>query len=159
MDCSDHEHSFNLHLDDNVSSTEDDEYSFAKNKIQITYDDDSFAFSNCTATTANITYSDASVKIASIALEECFRGEEEKPQYNYKGPKVMPTRHETPVTILTANAIGTLRSGRIFPVLLDSWSKVTLIKHSCLPKKTATQNLWSLSEVLKHSVANLLLKK
>jgi hypothetical protein len=25
MDCSDHKHSFNLHLDDNVSSTKDDE--------------------------------------------------------------------------------------------------------------------------------------
>jgi hypothetical protein len=58
---------------------------------------------------ADATYSDVSVGNASIASEECFQGEEEKPQYNYKGPKVMPTR-ETPVTILTANTIGTLHT-------------------------------------------------
>jgi hypothetical protein len=77
MDCSDHEHSFNLHLDDNVSSTKDDEYSFTKTKIQITYDDDSFAFSNCKANTADANNSDASVGNASIASEEYFQGEEE----------------------------------------------------------------------------------
>jgi hypothetical protein len=92
MYCSDHKHSFHLHLDDNVSSTEnEDEYSFTKTKIEITYNDDSFAFSKCTATTADATNSDASVGNASIASEECFQGEEEKPLYNYKGPKVRPT--------------------------------------------------------------------
>jgi hypothetical protein len=70
-----------------TSSTKDDEYSFAKNKVQITYDDNLFAFLNCMATTADV------VGNASIASEECFQGEEEKPQYNYKGPKVMP--HKT----------------------------------------------------------------
>ena len=35
MNCSDQEHSLDLHLDNNVSSTESDEYSFAKNKVTI----------------------------------------------------------------------------------------------------------------------------
>jgi len=75
MDCSDTEPPFELHLDDNVSSTEDDKYpsTFAKHKIQITYDDNSFVSTN-TATTADATYSDASVGNASIASEECFAG-------------------------------------------------------------------------------------
>jgi hypothetical protein len=55
----------------------------------------------------------------------------------------MPTRHETPVTLLTDYTIGTLRSRRIFRVLLDSGSNVTLIKRSCLPKNCQTKTLES----------------
>jgi hypothetical protein len=111
--------------------------------MRVTYDDDSFVFSTNTATTADATYSDASVGNANIASEECFAGEEDRPQYSYKGPKIMSTRHETPVTILTTNTIGTLRSGRIFRVLLDHGSNVALIKCSCLPKNCQTKTLES----------------
>eukprot|EP00956_Cyclotella_meneghiniana_P036507 scaffold126502_cov47-Cyclotella_meneghiniana.AAC.4 len=71
--------------------------------------------------------------------EECYKLETEKPQFNYRGPKVLPSRHETPVTVCTANTIGTLRSRHIFRVLLDSGSTCSLIKRSCLPKHCQTK--------------------
>eukprot|EP00956_Cyclotella_meneghiniana_P013480 scaffold19537_cov82-Cyclotella_meneghiniana.AAC.1 len=103
--------------------------------MTIEYDEDSFIFSNRTATTAEISSSDQSVGNATIDTnDECFEIESEKLQFNYRGPKVVPRRHETPVTILTANTIGTLKSRRIFRVLLDSGSTCSLVKRSCLPK-------------------------
>jgi hypothetical protein len=67
----------------------------------------------------------------------------EQPVFNCKGPKVMPTRHETPVTICTAITIGTLRSRRIFRVLLDTGSSCSLIKRACLPKNCQAKTLES----------------
>jgi hypothetical protein len=119
-DCSRSEQSFHLEINVNKSIDEKnnalDNY-FSNDKNKIMYDDDSYIFSNATATTTVATFSDDSVRNASIATEECFQGEVDQPQFNYCGPKVVPTRHETPVSILTANTIGTLRSRRIFRVL------------------------------------------
>jgi hypothetical protein len=59
--------------------------------------------------------------------------DEDKPRFNYLGPKVIrPSENEKPVTILTANTIGNMRSRRLFRVLLDSRSTVSMIKMSCL---------------------------
>jgi hypothetical protein len=150
-DCLGSKQSFHLESTNNsingTDNTETDFY-FDKVKTKIVYDDTSiFSFSNDTATTVAATYSDASVGNASIASEECFQGEVDQPQFNYRGPKVVPSRHETPVSILTANTIGTLRSRRIFRVLFDSGSNISLMKRSCLPKNCQTKPLESSRKV------------
>ena len=94
-DCSGYEQSFHLESNDNsINGTDDteNEFYFDKVKQKIVYDDTSiFSFSNDTATTVAATYSDASVGNASIASEECFQGEVDQPQFNYRGPKVVPS--------------------------------------------------------------------
>eukprot|EP00956_Cyclotella_meneghiniana_P006711 scaffold8908_cov51-Cyclotella_meneghiniana.AAC.1 len=90
--------------------------------------------------------SDESVGNASIASEECF-DVEEKPQFNYRGPKVLPTKNETPVTICTTNTIGMVKSRRLFRVLLDSGATCSLIKRSCLPKNCQTKAISSSKKV------------
>ena len=49
--------------------------------------------------------------------------------------------NETPVTILTANTIGTVKSRRLLRVLLDSGATVSMIKKSCLPKGVVLQDI------------------
>ena len=46
-----------------------------------------------------------------------------------------PTRNLTPVTIMVADNIGTVRSRRLLKILLDSGSTTTLINKKCLPRK------------------------
>ncbi len=46
-----------------------------------------------------------------------------------------PTRNLTPVTIMVADTIGTVRSRRLLKILLDSGSTTTLINKKCLPRK------------------------
>jgi hypothetical protein len=142
LDDSNREHPYTFDLK-SINVENNTSPSFNKD-IKIIYDDDSYLFSDGTATTAAVTFSDNSVGNASIEsfdTMECYQGEADQPLFNYKGPKVMPTRHETPVTICTANTIGTLRSRRIFRVLLDSGSSCSLIKRSCLPKGCKTKTL------------------
>jgi hypothetical protein len=45
------------------------------------------------------------------------------------------------MTICTADTIGTIRSQRLFPVLFDSGSNVSMIKRSALPKGVITKLL------------------
>ena len=114
VSCSDSEQQYTFKLE-SIDDTKDD---IVNNDIindddikKIVYDDDSFCFTDNTATTAAATFSDEdSAGNASFISFECFQGEDETPQFNYRGPKVLPTRHETPVSICTANTIGTLRS-------------------------------------------------
>eukprot|EP00956_Cyclotella_meneghiniana_P007437 scaffold10122_cov36-Cyclotella_meneghiniana.AAC.3 len=94
--------------------------------------------------------SDESVGNASIASEECF-DVEEKPQFNYRGPKVLPTKNETPVTICTTSTIGMVKSRRLFRVLLDSGATCSLIKRSCLPKNCQTNAISSSKKVSTHA--------
>ena len=110
------------------------------------FDADSIEFSNPTATTDELSCSDESVGNASIASEECF-DVEDKPQFNYRGPKVLPTKNETPVTICTTNTIGMVKSRRLFRVLLDSGATCSLIKRSCLPKNCQTKAISSSKKV------------
>ena len=65
------------------------------------------------------------------------------PEFNFLGPKVVkvPKRHETPVTICVASTIGLVKSRRLFRVLLDSGSTLSLIKKSCLPKGASTTEI------------------
>ncbi len=51
---------------------------------------------------------------ASTAVEyECYKIESDAPQFNYHGPKIRIPKQESPVTICTANTIGTIRSQRL----------------------------------------------
>ena len=65
-------------------------------------------------------------------VEEVYQLHEDEIGFNYRGPKVLPI-NETPVTICTANTIGTLRSRKLFRVLMDSGSTACWIKESALP--------------------------
>jgi hypothetical protein len=91
----DSEQSFHLdflNVNESIDETDNTlEKYFSNDKNKIMYDDDSYIFSNATATTTAATFSDDSVGNASIATEECFQAEVDQPQFNYRGPKVMPT--------------------------------------------------------------------
>jgi hypothetical protein len=63
--CSDSEHSFCLDLK-SISESNDTYNDNSVQKIKIVYDDDSYNFSNDTATTVAATFSDSSVGNASI---------------------------------------------------------------------------------------------
>ncbi len=77
---------------------------------------------------------------APIALEYfCYEIEADTPQFNYHGPKIMTPKQELPVTICTADRIGTIQSQRLFQVLFDSGSNVSMIKRSALPKGIITK--------------------
>ncbi len=84
------------------------------------YDDESFIFSFNTVTTEELSCSSSeSVGNASLFLtEECFKIEADKLQFDYHGPKVLAQKNETPVTIFTASSIGTVKSRRLFRILL-----------------------------------------
>ncbi len=65
---------------------------------------------------------------ATIAFEyHCYEIEADAPQFNYHGPKIKIPKQESPVTISTADTIGTIRSWRLFRVLFDSGSNVSMI--------------------------------
>jgi hypothetical protein len=76
---------------------------------------------------------------ATIAFEyHCYEIEADTPQFNYHRPKIEIPKQESPVTICTTYTIGTLRSQRLFQVLFDSGSNVSMIKRSALPKGIIT---------------------
>ena len=47
----------------------------------------------------------------------------------------LSNKNLTPVTIMVADTIGTVRSRRLLKILLDSGSTTTLINKRCLPRK------------------------
>jgi hypothetical protein len=57
------------------------------------------------------------------------------------GPKIMILTQELPITICTADTVGTMHSQRLFQVLFDSGSNVSMIKRSALPKGVITKLL------------------
>ena len=140
----DFNHKTNIDVENNIFNSNDENISNLnqsfKTKCQIVYDDDSFVFSQRTDTTVETdSSSDESVGNATIKTEECFEVDVDTPLFNFTGPKVVPSRHETPVSILTANTIGAIRSRRIFRVLFDSGSNCSLIKRACLPRNCQTK--------------------
>jgi hypothetical protein len=55
--------------------------------------------------------SNSSAGNASTAFEyECYEIEDDTPLFNYHGPKIKIPKQESPVTICTADTIGTIRS-------------------------------------------------
>ncbi len=61
----------------------------------------------------------------------CYMAEE----VHVKTTKIPQNRNLTPVTIMVADTIGTIKSRRLLKVLLDSGSMTTLINKRCLPRK------------------------
>jgi hypothetical protein len=56
-------------------------------------------------------------------------------EVHVKTTKIPQSRNLTPVTIMVADTIGTIKSRRLLKVLLDSGSTTTLINKQCLPRK------------------------
>jgi hypothetical protein len=51
---------------------------------------------------------------APIAFEyHCYEIEAEAPRFNYHGPKIKISKQQLPITICTADTIGTVRSQRL----------------------------------------------
>ena len=67
----------------------------------------------------------------SIMNNHCYMAEE----VHVKNTKIPQGRNLTPVTIMVADIIGTIKSRRLLKVLLDSGSMTTLINKKCLPRK------------------------
>ena len=58
--------------------------------------------------------SNSSTGNASAFEYECYEVKDDTPQFNYHGPKIGIPKQESPVTICTADTIGTIRSQRLF---------------------------------------------
>ncbi len=54
--------------------------------------------------------SNSSAGNASAFEYECYDVKDDTPQFNYHGPKIKIPKQESPVTICTADTIGTIRS-------------------------------------------------
>ncbi len=74
--------------------------------------------------------SNSSARNASAFEYECYKVQDNTPWFNYHGPKIKIPKQESPMTICTADTIGT----GLFWVLFDSGSNVSMIKRSALPK-------------------------
>ncbi len=111
-------------------------------RIGFEYDEDTVSLVvDPTLSTSDISISDNSNLSTGNALAfeyECYEVEDDTPQFNYHGPKIKIPKQESPVTICTADTTGTIRSRRLFRVLFDSGSNVSMIKRSALPKGVVT---------------------
>jgi hypothetical protein len=115
-------------------------------KIAFDYDKDTMILvEELTLDTSEVSLSGntiSSVGKATIAFEyHCYEIEADAPRFNYHGPKIEIPKQDSPVTICTADTIGTIRSRRLFRVLFDSGSNVSMIKRSALPKSVITKLL------------------
>jgi hypothetical protein len=111
----------------------------SNHKIAFDYDNDTMSLvEELTLDTLEVLLSDttiSSARNATIAFEyHCYDIEADTPQFNYHGPKIKIPKQESPVTICTADTIGTIRSRRLFQVLFDSSLNVSMIKRSAFPK-------------------------
>jgi hypothetical protein len=82
-------------------------------RVPFEYDEDTVSVvEEQTLSTSDISISDnsdSSTGNTSTAFEyECFEIVDYTPQFNYHGPKIMIFKKESPVTICTADAIGTI---------------------------------------------------
>jgi hypothetical protein len=115
-----------------------------KNRIFLNYDDES---GTILSSLEEVDYSSTDGLFFSAGNanffpnHECFELEFEVPRYNYHGPKIVVPRCECPVTICTAETIGTVKSRRLLQVLLDSGLTVSMIKRSVLPPKVVTKTI------------------
>ncbi len=114
-------------------------------KIAFEYDEDTVSLVvDPTLSTSDISISDNSNSSAgnTSAFEfECYEVKDNTPQFNYHGPKIKISKQESPVTICTADTTGIIRSGRLFQVLFDSGSNVSMVKRSALGKGVITKLL------------------
>ncbi len=71
-----------------------------------------------TLDTSEVSLSDntiSSARNATMAFEyHCYEIETDAPRFNYHGPQIKIPKQELPITICTADTIGTIRSQRLF---------------------------------------------
>ena len=79
-----------------------------------------------------LTHSNISAESASIQTLEVYEMDSDEISFNYRGPKVLP-KNETTATIAIWDTIGTMKSRKLFRILLDPGSNACLIKKSALP--------------------------
>jgi hypothetical protein len=86
-------------------------------RIAFEYDEDTVSLVvDPTLSTSDISISDNSNSYAGNASAfeyECYEIKDNTPRFNYHGPKIRIPKQESPVTICTADTIGTIRSGRL----------------------------------------------
>ena len=103
-------------------------------------EDSTFSSHNSDAISVSTTHSNTSAGTASLQTIEVHAVDSEDITFNYRGPKVLP-KNETPVTIAICDTIGTLKSRKLFRILLDSGSNACLIKKSALPTGVIPRDL------------------
>ncbi len=122
-------------------------FSTNHHRIAFEYDEDTVSLVvDPTLSRSNISIfdnSNSSAGNASAFEYECYGVEDDTARFNYHGPKIKIPKQELPVTICTADTIkiSTTRSQRLFRVLFDSGSNVSMIKRSALPKGIITRLL------------------
>jgi hypothetical protein len=88
--------------------------STSHHRITFEYDEDTVSLVvDPTLSTLDISISNnsnSSIGNASAFEYECFEVKDNTPQFNYDGPKIKIPKQESPVTICTADTIGTIRS-------------------------------------------------
>ena len=119
-------------LDDSVSCTKHKQYPFA---TDLASDSMTNSTVTCDATDDD---SVGNALTASLEVYEVF--DEDDIEYCFHGPKIIP-KNETPATICTVNTIGTIRSRRLFRILLDSGASCCLIKKSSLSRGVILKDL------------------
>ncbi len=87
----------------------------SNHKTAFDYDEETMSFvEELTLDTLEVLLSNNSISSAgntTIAFEYyCYEIEADAPQFNYHGPKIKIPKQELPVTICTADTIGTIRS-------------------------------------------------
>ena len=91
----------------------------SNHKIAFDYNEDIMSLvEELTLDTLEVLLSDSSISSAgnaTIAFEyHYYEIEADAPPFNYHGPKIKIPKQELPVTICTADTIGTIRSQRLF---------------------------------------------
>ncbi len=88
-------------------------------KVAFNYDEDTMSLvEESTLTTLEVPLfdnSDSSARNAPSAFEYyCYDIEADAPQFNHHGSKIMIPKQELPITICTADTIGTIQNQRLF---------------------------------------------
>ncbi len=129
-----------------LNSLDDTQECLSNSNHKIAFDCDKDTMSlaeELTLDTSEVLLSDNTISSAgnaTIAFEHhCYEIEADAPWFNYHGPKIKIPKQELPVTICIADTIGTIRSQRLFRVLFDSGSTVSMIKRSALQKGVITK--------------------
>ncbi len=91
------------------------ESSTSHHRIALEYDKDIVSLAvDPTLSTLDISISDNSNSStgenASAFEYECYEVKDDTPRFNYHGPKIKIPKQESPMTICTADMIGTIRS-------------------------------------------------
>jgi hypothetical protein len=94
-------------------------FSNSNHKIAFDYDEDTMSLvEELTLDTSEVSPSNSTISSAgkaTIAFEyHCYEIEADAPRFNYHGPEIKIPKQESPITICTADTIGTIRSRRLF---------------------------------------------